>query len=261
MAGGAGGIDAVVTAAGTDRCGTLVEFAGEDWDRVVLVNLLGTAAVVRAAMPYLLARAGQGGDHRLDPGGAGASSDATAYCASKFGVVGFTSALIAETAGAGRSDPADPWRHADALLRRPRPAVQAGPGRQAQPTRGCRRRRSCSPSSSRPAASCARYWSRSRPRARGPDRRDAPVALVLRALGLGDLLTAVPALRGVREALPEPPARAGRTCRARTTGAPRRRRRRGAAGRGSAPARRPAVPTSPSTCTAVAPRATWCSGR
>ena len=44
-----GGLDAVVTAAGTDACGKLDDVAGEDWDRVVKVNLLGTAAVVRAA--------------------------------------------------------------------------------------------------------------------------------------------------------------------------------------------------------------------
>ena len=49
----AGGLDAVFTAAGTDRCGTLAEVPGEEWDRVVLVNLIGTAAVVRAALPYL----------------------------------------------------------------------------------------------------------------------------------------------------------------------------------------------------------------
>src|SRR5215217_6343670 len=48
-----GGLDAVVTAAGTDACGDLGDIDGADWDRVVMVNLLGTAAVVRAALPYL----------------------------------------------------------------------------------------------------------------------------------------------------------------------------------------------------------------
>jgi NADP-dependent 3-hydroxy acid dehydrogenase YdfG len=51
-------VDAVVTAAGTDACGDLGDVDADAWDRVVLVNLLGTAAVVRAALPYSSARAG-----------------------------------------------------------------------------------------------------------------------------------------------------------------------------------------------------------
>jgi NADP-dependent 3-hydroxy acid dehydrogenase YdfG len=93
-----GGLDAVVTCAGTDACGKLEDVAGEDWDRVVLVNLLGTAAVVRAALPDLLERRG----HVVTVAstlGVRALSDATAYSASKFGVVGFTRALAVETQG------------------------------------------------------------------------------------------------------------------------------------------------------------------
>ncbi|HSK26170.1 MAG TPA: SDR family oxidoreductase [Jiangellales bacterium] len=93
-----GGLDAVVTAAGTDRCGRLVDVPGEEWDRVVLVNLLGTAAVVRAAMPHL-ERSGGRVVTVASTLGVRALSDATAYCASKFGVVGFTRALVAETQG------------------------------------------------------------------------------------------------------------------------------------------------------------------
>jgi len=93
-----GGLDAVVTCAGTDACGRLEDVAPDAWDRVVLVNLLGTAAVVRAALPDLLARRGRVVTVASTLG-LRALSDASAYCASKFGVVGFTRALAVETQG------------------------------------------------------------------------------------------------------------------------------------------------------------------
>jgi NAD(P)-dependent dehydrogenase (short-subunit alcohol dehydrogenase family) len=93
-----GAIDAVVTAAGVDACGRIEDVDGEDWDRVVAVNLLGTAAVVRAALPHL-ERSGGRVITVASTLGLRALSDATAYCASKFGVIGFSRALAAETAG------------------------------------------------------------------------------------------------------------------------------------------------------------------
>jgi NAD(P)-dependent dehydrogenase (short-subunit alcohol dehydrogenase family) len=94
-----GGLDAVVTAAGIDTPGALGDVAADDWDRIVAVNLLGTAAVVRAALPALLERRGRVVTVASTLGFR-AVGDATAYCASKFGVVGFTRALAAELAGA-----------------------------------------------------------------------------------------------------------------------------------------------------------------
>lgn len=93
-----GGIDAVVTAAGIDACGQLADVPTASWERVVAVNLLGTASVVRAALPALEARQGKVVTVASTLG-IRALSDATAYCASKFGVVGFTRALAAELAG------------------------------------------------------------------------------------------------------------------------------------------------------------------
>jgi len=90
-----GGLRGVVTAAGTDACGRLTDVPRERWERVVQVNLLGTVAVVRAALPALEASQGRVVTVASTLGWR-ALSDATAYCASKFGVVGFTRALMAE---------------------------------------------------------------------------------------------------------------------------------------------------------------------
>jgi NAD(P)-dependent dehydrogenase (short-subunit alcohol dehydrogenase family) len=88
----------VVCAAGTDACGRLDDVDADAWERVVLVNLLGTAAVVRAALPALRRNTGRVVTVASTLG-LRAVSDATAYCASKFGVVGFTRALATEAAG------------------------------------------------------------------------------------------------------------------------------------------------------------------
>lgn len=89
---------AVVTAAGIDACGPLERIGTEEWERVVRVNLFGTVAVVRACLPHLLRSRGTVVTvaSTLALRGAG---DATAYCASKFAVRGFTQALAAELAG------------------------------------------------------------------------------------------------------------------------------------------------------------------
>ncbi len=94
----AGGLDGVVTAAGIDRCGTLADVPAAEWEKVVGVNLLGTVSTVRAALPHL-ERTNGTVVTVASTLGIKAVSDATAYCAAKFGVVGFTRALTAEMKG------------------------------------------------------------------------------------------------------------------------------------------------------------------
>ena len=79
-----GGLDGVVTTAGIDVPGPVGAVDAEQWERVIAVNLVGTAAVIRAALPDLEQRGG-----RIvtvaSTLGFSAVGDATAYCASKFG--------------------------------------------------------------------------------------------------------------------------------------------------------------------------------
>lgn len=99
LARSAGGrIDGVFTAAGIDSCGALDSVPADEWERVIQVNLLGTVTVVRTALPYLTSSSGTVVTCSSTLG-LKAVPDATAYCASKSGVLGFSRALAAETAG------------------------------------------------------------------------------------------------------------------------------------------------------------------
>lgn len=91
-------LDAVVTAAAMDSPADFTEVDGATWDRIVAVNLLGTAAVVRAALPRLRERRGTVVTVASTLG-LRTLPAATAYSASKHGVVGFTRALALEVAG------------------------------------------------------------------------------------------------------------------------------------------------------------------
>lgn len=93
-----GGLSGVVANAGIDACGAFLDVPFERWEQVIRVNLIGVAALVRAALPHL--SPGQGRIVNVASTlGLRALSDASAYCASKFGVVGFTRALAAELSG------------------------------------------------------------------------------------------------------------------------------------------------------------------
>lgn len=93
-----GSLDAVVCCAGADVPGPFATTPSQVWDRIVAINLLGTAAVIRESLPDLEPRRGRVVTVTSTLGHR-AVADATAYCASKFGVVGFTRALAAEYKG------------------------------------------------------------------------------------------------------------------------------------------------------------------
>ena len=93
--------DVVVNNAGSVVRASLLETSEQDWDQVVDANLKGAFLVTRAFLPSMRAR-GTGRFVAIGSiSGTMGTARLTAYCASKWGVLGFTKALAEELRGTG----------------------------------------------------------------------------------------------------------------------------------------------------------------
>lgn len=91
-----GRLDVLVSAAGTDAPGSAEELAIPDWDRVLAVNLRAPFVLAKAVFPHMR-RGGRGTIVNVSSvAGKRGWANASAYCASKFGLTGLTQALAAE---------------------------------------------------------------------------------------------------------------------------------------------------------------------
>jgi NAD(P)-dependent dehydrogenase (short-subunit alcohol dehydrogenase family) len=91
-----GRIDVLVNAAGTDAPGTVEELDVEGWDRTLAVNLRAPFLLCKAAFPHMREAGGGTIVNISSVAGRKGWANASAYCASKFGLTGFTEALADE---------------------------------------------------------------------------------------------------------------------------------------------------------------------
>jgi NAD(P)-dependent dehydrogenase (short-subunit alcohol dehydrogenase family) len=91
-----GRIDVLVNAAGTDAPGPVEELDVEGWDLTLSVNLRAPFMLSKAAFPHMREAGGGTIVNVSSVAGKKGWANASAYCASKFGLTGLTGALADE---------------------------------------------------------------------------------------------------------------------------------------------------------------------
>jgi 3-oxoacyl-[acyl-carrier protein] reductase len=97
-----GGIDVLVNSAGVaGPTATVLDISMEDWHRTLAINLNGTFFTNRAVVPHMVAQGYGRIVNIASIAGKEGNPNASAYSASKAGVIGFTKSLAKELAKTG----------------------------------------------------------------------------------------------------------------------------------------------------------------
>ncbi|HEV2074576.1 MAG TPA: SDR family oxidoreductase [Thermomicrobiales bacterium] len=91
-----GRVDILINAAGTDKPGPAETLTTEDWDQVLAVNLRAPFILAREVFPHMRQAGGGTIVNVSSVAGKRGWANASAYCASKFGLTGLTQSLAAE---------------------------------------------------------------------------------------------------------------------------------------------------------------------
>ena len=91
-----GSIDILINNAGIATFGKVTEMAPEEWERIIRVNLLGTYYMTYAALPAMIEQNSGSILNIASTAGERGFATGSAYCASKFAVLGFTESVLQE---------------------------------------------------------------------------------------------------------------------------------------------------------------------
>ncbi|MMZ61464.1 putative oxidoreductase [compost metagenome] len=91
-----GSIDILINNAGIAKFATLLDMDPSEWERIIQVNLMGTYYISRAALPYMLNQNSGNIINVASTAGERGFATGSAYCASKFALLGLTESLLQE---------------------------------------------------------------------------------------------------------------------------------------------------------------------
>jgi len=96
-----GSIDYLINNAGWGRTAPVVKSRVEDWDQTFRVNLRAPMVLSKLVLPTLIAKGSGAVINISSISGKAGSANTAAYCASKFGLIGFTESLFEEVRESG----------------------------------------------------------------------------------------------------------------------------------------------------------------